>query len=213
MSSSHVPLSSSRALGGCPGRAHSDPSLPASAFATRERFPAFSRGWNLRRSHGMSSVTADEWLNHSRLPSFLPALVRAPQTLPRFGRILSSLHEAFSEARGGGGFRPRSCVTWEDTRFPLGHPVKGAWLLLSRLLPKCGRSRGRPSTPCLHVCPNYPCTSISPQTRILLRLHTPPSPDLPPGSAQVSQRRLSPPALPGGTRLHGPGPPWPRRRR
>lgn len=54
----------------------------------------------------MTSVTADEWLNHSRLPSFLPgqwtgpcssrggpecrvmtrgapALVRAPQTLPR----------------------------------------------------------------------------------------------------------------------------------
>lgn len=106
MSSSHVPLSSSRALGGCPGQARSDPSLPASAFATREGFPAFSRGWNPRHSHRMSSVTADEWLNHSRLPSFLwgpwagpcssqggpecrvmtrgaPALVRAPQTLPR----------------------------------------------------------------------------------------------------------------------------------
>ena len=127
----------------------------------------------------------------------------------RFGCILPSLHEAFSEAGGGGGFRPRSCVTWEDTLFPLGHPVKRAWLLLSRLLSKCGRSRGRPSTPCFHVCPNHPCTSITPQTRILLRPHTPPSPDLPHGSAQVSQRRLSPPPCPVAHVSTGRGHPGP----
>ena len=148
----------------------------------------------------MSSVTADEWLNHSRLPSFLPgqwtgpcssrggpecrvmtrgapALVRAPQTLPRtavppparvlpttrFGCILPSLHEAFSEAGGGGGFRPCSCVTWEDTLFPLGHPVKRAWLLLSRLLSKCGRLRGRPSTPCFTFVLTTPVRPLPPK--------------------------------------------------
>lgn len=55
----------------------------------------------------------------------------------------------------------------EDTLFLLGHPVRRAWLLLSRALSGCGR---RPPTPareqvCLTRCPNHPRVFVTPKPR------------------------------------------------